>query len=827
MTKRSTRLSTVALVWLWLLPAVARDITRNARIVADPANAVEAAAARDLADYLQRLTGRELEVESPDAPAADRYTIAVGANAYTAALAPELEGLAPDGFVIRSQPDRLLIRGVDGRATQFGVNYFLQKYGGVRWYLPLPNELGTVVPERDGIDLDRFTDRQEPSFTIRELAVDKTWFRRNLGPARRWFVHHNMHADVFPMHRYYDAHPEYYALIGGRREGVPGWVQPCTSNPDVLRVFTDAAVQYFNRHPDAYLRPMGLNDGQAYCQCAACLASGATVSDRLYAFYDKIVQGLQAKHPGKKVGVLVYAGIRDLPSPEVRAAIDLGQLAGGLPWDRTDWFVAKARAEHKRRIREWSAELDRFFLWDWFTCRSDSVPTMNVRVLSELLKFAHGLGNCDGMYNETGPDLVLHGPHVWVLAQLLWDVERDVERLLDDFCRGMFGQGGPWMKRYYDRVQKVWWRQESGEVVLWGNHAASMDLFRAADMRRLRRCLDKARRAVVAPAARARLELVGGLFEAFDTVWRHSSSARAAVRLPTIAGERDAVRAERLLRDLLADESALRAYRDGLAAGDAPEWVQEYAPLRWELQAPWVVSALVEYRLAQNQPERLLEFCRTVAAGHEASATGWLLAAFGGVPDPRSLLDGANRVLNPRLERTGPEPNGLHMYDWTHDDRCPAAWYRWHPDRGTHFFAAEDADARAGIAYGIRGENGYDCYQQILPAAPGERYLVSARIKPHLVTGSATAELRIRYWDENRKWSPGAADYALPAGIANDRWVRLLGTFMVPADARYVVIGLWGAGFGDTGRDWALFDDVRLVRVPDQRPGATDAEEQP
>lgn len=362
-------------------PVAGRDITLDARIVADPAQAAEVAAARDLSDYLQRITGRELALEGLDVPVAGRYTIAVGDNPYTQDLAADLEGMDPDGFIIQCLPDRLLIRGRDSRTTAFGVNYFLEQYCGVRWYLPLPGDLGTVVPAAAEIELDRFTDRQEPSFRIRMFWAGEKgapFLARNRVGSRPWFVHHNVGASVMPTATYHEAHPEYFSSDN------PGWFMPCTGNPEVVQVFLDYAVRYFNRHPDADVAPMGLNDGTSYCQCERCLATGATVSDRIYSFYDRVAKGLQEKHSDKKIGVLVYAGAKDLPTPAVLEQLDLGSLAAGLPWDQTDWFAPAARTAHQAHIRDWSRKLDRFFLWSWFTLRSNTVPTMNLRALDAI-----------------------------------------------------------------------------------------------------------------------------------------------------------------------------------------------------------------------------------------------------------------------------------------------------------------------------------------------------------------------------------------------------------------------------------------------------------
>ena len=369
------------------------------------------------------------------------------------------------------------------------------------------------------------------------------------------------------------------------------------------------------------------------------------------------------------------------------------------------------------------------------------------------------------------------------------------------------------MKKYYDQIQEVWWRQKSSEVALWGNYSASMDLFREADMRKLRSCLESARQAADTKDTRARVDMMADLFHAVDLTWRSSRGVREAVNFIEIRNENDALQAERIITEMLAGQQALGDYRRRLVEEEAPEHLRKYAPLGWQMGVPWVVSGLIEYRVRNDQQARLRTYFSKTGAAYGEFATGRLIKELGQVADIRSVLEGENLIINPNLEKDGYDANGLHMYDWTHDERCPAAWYRWHPDRSTHFFSAEDAEARAGIAYGMRGENAYDCYQQILPAEPGDQFVITGRIKPHLVTGTAKALLTVLYWNEEKKWTEGSASYAIPVGIGNDRWYKLIGIVTVPEEARYIVIGLWARGFGDMGEDWVLFDDVRLIRV--------------
>ena len=90
-----------------------------------------------------------------------------------------------------------------------------------------------------------------------------------------------------PTDRYYAAHPEYFAIQGGRRvtpartkEGFLLGVQLCATNPDVRRVMAENMAAYAAAHPE--LRSISIipNDGFGWCECESCTR-----------FYDKTRRG--------------------------------------------------------------------------------------------------------------------------------------------------------------------------------------------------------------------------------------------------------------------------------------------------------------------------------------------------------------------------------------------------------------------------------------------------------------------------------------------------------------------------------------------------------
>ena len=163
-------LRAVAILFLALAAAVrvaAAELLpgRTAVVCAADAPGTTAFAATELTNFLARVLGAPVPLVRE--PTGGRSSIVLGANAWSAAAGVSTNGLPRDAFRIRSRNGDVFIAGVDAdvdlarlvargaRATPpcgtlYGVYEFLERFAGVRFYLP--GELGTVVPRRGRIE---------------------------------------------------------------------------------------------------------------------------------------------------------------------------------------------------------------------------------------------------------------------------------------------------------------------------------------------------------------------------------------------------------------------------------------------------------------------------------------------------------------------------------------------------------------------------------------------------------------------------------------------------------------------------------------------------
>ena len=111
-------------------------------------------AGKEAAELLGKAFGTELKVLKT--PSRKRPAIILGSPQYAGKLGVDVNALDRDGFVIKTFPGGVLIIGRDDpkkserevladHATVFGVYDFLERFAGMRFYLP--GNYGTVIPK--------------------------------------------------------------------------------------------------------------------------------------------------------------------------------------------------------------------------------------------------------------------------------------------------------------------------------------------------------------------------------------------------------------------------------------------------------------------------------------------------------------------------------------------------------------------------------------------------------------------------------------------------------------------------------------------------------
>jgi hypothetical protein len=434
----------------------------------------ETYAAEELQKYIRKVTGVNLEIRS-EAEKPTKYEIVLGSTERSASLGVQIDlaSLGPDGYVLKTQGNLLLIAGGRPRGTLNGVYSFLEEKVGIRWFTP---ELETC-PRTNRLVLPALDEEVVPSLENREVFWTEAMRDADFAARHRLNGNHyklsqkhgGRFAVYFPfVHSFdllippelYKEHPEFFPLIDGKR--VDGYVQRCLSNPDVLRISKERVRQWIKEHPEATIISVSQNDAFKNCRCESCKtlddAEGSPAAS-LLKFVNAIAEDLEADFPNVRIDTLAYQYTRKPPKtirPRRNVIVRLCSIECCFAHP-----LASCSAEENRRFRNdiiaWQAVAPLLYVWDYtpnFAHYQQPFPNFdalqpNVRFYVEHnVKGLFEQGNYSpGGFGELGP------LRAYLLAKLLWNPKTDLRKHQEEFCAAYYGPAAPGIQAYLDLLQ--------------------------------------------------------------------------------------------------------------------------------------------------------------------------------------------------------------------------------------------------------------------------------------------------------------------------------------------------------------------------------------
>ena len=419
------------------------------------------AVAAELAEYLGKISGAKFEVMAGDGSAG--IVLGTLAEFPDPALDEPLELRGPGGFdgreafAIRTEPGRLRLIG----RTELGAShaaYALLESLGCRWFFQAPE--WEVVPSTPALhaDLNRddrpsilarriwyggsFFEHEPQSLPVRDYFG---WLRRNR-MAQSFTVNcaHAWQAIIAENHATFEQHPEYRALVGGKRQGE----QLCVSNAGLRELVVRWTLEYLKKNPAADMVSLETSDGGGQCECAECAKLG-TISDRAFGLANEAARAVAKAHPNKMVGMLAYFEHSEPPAAALEPNVYV-QLTAGF---------TRGRYTFDELMELWPQKCknmgfyDYFSVWPWDYDQFPGGRVNDTNYLRTQIPRYRAAGGTS-LDCESSANWGLHGRGYYLANKLMWDPKADVDALLADFHDKAFGPAAAAMARYYDRMDK-------------------------------------------------------------------------------------------------------------------------------------------------------------------------------------------------------------------------------------------------------------------------------------------------------------------------------------------------------------------------------------
>jgi hypothetical protein len=454
-------------------------------IIPERANVIEIQAATVFQDYIQKISGARIPIVQDNTKPGDNEILIGRVNRDEFKDVP-VEKLLKDGLYIRNTGKKLVIAGGMEKGTVYGVYTFLEKYMGCRKY----TSTVTVVPRQKTIVLNSINDMQVPSFNSRDdfypdaindpeyLAwhkLDNYFGKPDTGNEWGDFVH--TFSSLLDPKEYEESHPEYFSFYDGKRhpglnkDGQPD-AQLCLSNPEVLEIVCKSLKAKMEANPGAIYWSVSQNDNINYCRCPKCTEidekyASFTPGSKTYeiaAFFKyspigsgsvlNFVNKVAERFPDKVISTLAYLYTR-VPPKDIIPGKNVNIMLCNIESPR-NVPITEGDKTFCEDFEGWARLTNNIIIWDYVVQYRNLIsPFPNLQTLQPNLKYLHDKG-VTMIFEEGNPETggEFHELKTYMLAKLLWDVDADANKVMDDFLTGYYGSAGKIIREYINLLEK-------------------------------------------------------------------------------------------------------------------------------------------------------------------------------------------------------------------------------------------------------------------------------------------------------------------------------------------------------------------------------------
>ncbi|WP_223911151.1 DUF4838 domain-containing protein [Geobacter sp. AOG1] len=410
-------------------------------------------AAQQLADYLGKISGAHFEVVAGDGTSG----IAVGLPGQfpkvpSGGLGDIHDPTRQEDYLLRSHAKGIHVIGASELAVEDAVWDLLYRIGYRQFF---PGPVWEVIPRVRALSA-AVDVTEHPAYYARRI-----WYGFGAGPwstdAYAQWCERNRAVNGIAInsgHAYegiikrnkaaFDMHPEYLGLVNGKRSSS----KFCISNPGLRRLVVQDALAQFVANPDLQSVSVEPSDGGGWCECDDCKKLGS-ISDRAVMLANEVATAVEAKYPGRFVGMYAYNQHSPPPTirvhPRVVISVATAFLKGGYTVDQllAGWQKQGATIGMREyySVNVWDRDLPG-------RARGANLSYLTTTIPHYYEKGARFLSA------ESSDNWGCNGLGYYLAARMLWDVREAgrIEELKADFLDKSFGPARVPMAEFYGLI---------------------------------------------------------------------------------------------------------------------------------------------------------------------------------------------------------------------------------------------------------------------------------------------------------------------------------------------------------------------------------------
>lgn len=408
-------------------------------------------------------------------------------------------------------------------SVQWFLNHILEKYAGIHYLFN--DSIGRSCNKTRNVKVPLKPFSVKPSFELGRYTylsnpASRPWFYMKRG-AR---TNHDLHHIIFPAKKYRknNSYPDAIRpVINGKRlQKIPAggmYWQPCYSNPETARIAVENILEYLKENPETQSISLTVNDCGGYCQCKECERVNGPgkqfdKSEVYFTWVKRVAEAVGKKYPELPIVALAYNLVYNPCSFKLPDNVVIA-----LCFDLYSVTDPKMTAKRKNTIAQWGKKAKRLGIWDYSWGYPYFPPRMYLKRHAEMLRFLYKHG-CRLYFGECEAFNSKEGPKIWLVHQLLWDINADENKLLDFWYNEVAGRkAAPYLRKFFDfwedyfqseEIRKTPWFRSSNATYMTGGDRSHIYALKKGDLAKARSYLEKALSLAETPEQKARIQKI-------------------------------------------------------------------------------------------------------------------------------------------------------------------------------------------------------------------------------------------------------------------------------------------------------------------------------
>lgn len=473
-----------------------------------------------LAETLQQMIGCGTIEIIEDGKADKGCFISIGNTQLSENI--NIDQIENDGYILKVKDNNLIIKGANQSGTKNGIYDFLETKLGCMF---LRNDYD-YIPEFPTIRLENYDEVINPSIAWRKQfqyeALQNNWYDKlklngtkakegfKEGIYAQWGTWCHTQFQFVPPEKYFDSHPEYFALINGKRCYQAKWhssdmqTHLCLTNEDVYEIVKAGMKSEIQKNPEALYWDFSIMDTPVkVCQCPECNRINTKYqsnSATIIMFINRLAKDLGKEFPNLMFSTLAYQDCINPPvglEVEQNVVIKLCTNPGSQGYSYSVG-ANKNSKQIKLLLESWGNIAKNIVVWDYVVDFNHLLlPFPNYDVQKANMDF-YVDNNVMGVFHqgsrEKGDEMA--DMRTYLLSRQMWDKDIDFEALMKKYIQLNYGEASPYIEEYLETMSESY-ISHNKELNLYDNPSKhKYDYLSASNIAKYMQLTEKAMAAV-------------------------------------------------------------------------------------------------------------------------------------------------------------------------------------------------------------------------------------------------------------------------------------------------------------------------------------------